>query len=138
MNQIIGKPIDRVDGPLKVTGKARYTADVPLENLAYGVILGSAISKGRIAKIDTTVAEAAPGFLGILTYLNVPKLNLMTFFPGGQSLGILQDDTIYYSGQPIAILIAQTLEQAQNAASLVKIDYEAETPDEEGKLKDKA
>ena len=89
MNQIIGKPIDRVDGPLKVTGKARYTADVPLENLAYGVILGSAISKGRIAKIDTTVAEAAPGFLGILTYLNVPKLNLMTFFPGAHTSELL-------------------------------------------------
>ena len=128
MSQVIGKPIDRVDGRLKVTGKARYTADVSLENLAYGVILGSAIAKGRMTQIDTTAAEAAPGFLGILTHLNVPKLNPLTFFPGGQTCEILKDDTIYYSGQPIAILVAQTLEQAQAAAALVKIDYAPETP----------
>ena len=128
MNKIIGKPINRVDGKLKVTGGARYTADMPVENLTYGVLIESTIAKGKITKLETTAAESAPGVLAVITYHNVPKFNQITFFPGGQSLPILQDENIYYQGQHIGIVVAKTLEQAQYAATLVKVEYQTEQP----------
>src|SRR5579864_6091306 len=71
---LIGKPIDRVDGHLLVTGKVRYTTDYDFENLAHGVVIQSRIGKGRITAIDTKDAENAPGFLGVITHTNGPKL----------------------------------------------------------------
>ncbi|WP_375495732.1 hypothetical protein [uncultured Nostoc sp.] len=68
MNKIIGKPLDRVDGRLKVTGEAPYTADVPIENLTYGVIFQSEIACGKIIQIDISAAIAVPGVLDIVTY----------------------------------------------------------------------
>ncbi|MDY7004606.1 MAG: xanthine dehydrogenase family protein molybdopterin-binding subunit [Cyanobacteriota bacterium] len=126
MNKVIGKPINRVDGKLKVTGGARYTADMPVENLTYGVLIESTIAKGKITKLETTAAETAPGVLAIITHRNVPKFNQISFFPGGQSLPILQDENIYYQGQHIGIIVAKTLEQAQYAATLVKVEYQTE------------
>ncbi|NEO58223.1 MAG: xanthine dehydrogenase family protein molybdopterin-binding subunit [Okeania sp. SIO3B5] len=128
MNKVIGKPINRVDGKLKVTGGAHYTADMPVENLTYGVLIESTIAKGKITKLETTAAETAPGVLAVITYRNVPKFNQITFFPGGQSLPILQDENIYYQGQHIGIVVAKTLEQAQYAATLVKVEYQTEQP----------
>ncbi|NES66665.1 MAG: xanthine dehydrogenase family protein molybdopterin-binding subunit, partial [Okeania sp. SIO2D1] len=128
MNKVIGKPINRVDGKLKVTGGARYTADMPVENLTYGVLIESTIAKGKITKLETTAAETAPGVLAVITHRNVPKFNQITFFPGGQSLPILQDENIYYQGQHIGIVVAKTLEQAQYAATLVKVEYQTEQP----------
>ncbi|NEP77499.1 MAG: xanthine dehydrogenase family protein molybdopterin-binding subunit [Okeania sp. SIO3B3] len=128
MNKVIGKPINRVDGKLKVTGGARYTADMPVENLTYGVLIESTIAKGKITKLETTAAETAPGVLAVITYRNVPKFNQITFFPGGQSLPILQDENIYYQGQHIGIIVAKTLEQAQYAATLVKVEYQTKQP----------
>ena len=132
---VIGQPIDRVDGVLKVTGKAHYSSDIPLANLAHGVALHSTIAKGRIAQIDTTAAAQAPGVLGIVTHLNAPKLHPITFpQPGqprsavGHSLLILQDDVIHFSGQQIGIVVAETLEQAEYAAMLVKVTYDEEAP----------
>lgn len=127
---VVGKPLDRVDGRLKVTGAAHYSADIPVTDLSYGVIFDSAIAKGRILNIDTSAAEAAPGVLGIITHLNAPKLNPVNMFPHGpfgESLVPLQQDTIYYSGQHLGIVIAETFEQATYAASLVKVAY-AEEP----------
>ncbi len=126
MNKVIGKPINRVDGKLKVTGGARYTADMPVENLTYGVLIESTIAKGKIIKLETTAAETAPGVLAVITYRNVPTFNQITFFPGGQSLPVLHDENIYYQGQHIGIVVAETLEQAQYAATLVKVEYEIE------------
>lgn len=128
MNKVIGKPINRVDGKLKVTGGALYTADMPIENLTYGVLIQSTITKGKITKLETTAAETAPGVLAVITHRNVAKFNQITFFPGGQSLPILQDENIYYDGQHIGVLVAETLEQAQYAATLVKVEYEIEQP----------
>jgi xanthine dehydrogenase YagR molybdenum-binding subunit len=118
---IVGKPLDRVDGRLKVTGAAHYSADIPVSDLAYGVIFDSAIAKGRILTIDTSLAEASPGVLGVITHLNAPKLNPVNMFPRGpfgESLVPLQQDTIYYAGQHLGIVIAETFEQATYAASL--------------------
>lgn len=127
MNKIIGKPLDRVDGRLKVTGEAPYTADVPIENLTYGVIFQSAIANGKIIHIDTSAAAAVPGVIDIVTYDQTPSLVKIPFFGPPQPQPTEKDDNIYFDGQHLGIVIAQTLEQAQTAASRVKIIYEEAT-----------
>ncbi|GAA6621035.1 xanthine dehydrogenase family protein molybdopterin-binding subunit [Scytonema sp. NUACC26] len=131
--QVVGKPINRVDGRLKVMGAARYSAEFPFENLAHAVLLQSTIAKGRIVNINTTDAENAYGVLCVITHLNAPKLNE---FEGGNPLKgkpgekfvPLQSDQVYYDGQNIGIVVAETLEQAKHAASLVTVTYEEEQP----------
>jgi len=121
----------RVDGRLKVTGAAKYSAEYTPAGLTYGVLVGSTITKGSITAIDTKAALKAPGVLAIITHLNAPKV------PGDQpekdkkagdkgALKVFYDDKIYYNGQPVAIVIADTFERAQFAASLVKAQYKAE------------
>lgn len=124
MNKIIGKPLDRVDGRLKVTGEAPYTADVSIENLTYGVIFQSAIASGKIIQIDTSAAAAVPGVIDIVTYQQTPSLVKIPFFGPPEPQSTEKDDNIYYDGQHLGIVIAQTLEQAETAASRVKIIYE--------------
>ncbi|MBN3897710.1 MAG: xanthine dehydrogenase family protein molybdopterin-binding subunit [Nostoc sp. NOS(2021)] len=128
MNKIIGKPLDRVDGRLKVTGEAPYTADVPIENLTYGVIFQSAIANGKIIQIDTSAAGIAPGVVDIVTYKQTPSLIKIPFFSPQQPQPTEKDDNIYYDGQHLGIVIAQTLEQAETAASRIKIIYEEASP----------
>ncbi|NEU78699.1 xanthine dehydrogenase family protein molybdopterin-binding subunit [Nostoc sp. UIC 10630] len=127
MNKIIGKPLDRVDGKLKVTGEAPYTADVAIENLTYGVIFQSAIASGKVIQIDTSAATAVPGVVDIITYKQTPSLVKIPFFSSPQPQPTEKDDNIYHDGQHLGIVIAQTLEQAETAASLVKIIYEEAT-----------
>jgi xanthine dehydrogenase YagR molybdenum-binding subunit len=134
MNDLIGKPQDRVDGRLKVTGQAKYTAEFSPDNMAYGVLVDSTISKGHINKIDTHIAENAPGVIKVITYKN----SLMLHQPdssgdSGAKLGEkdmlpLQSERIHYDGQHIAIVVAETFEQAEYAASLVKVDYNEGAP----------
>jgi xanthine dehydrogenase YagR molybdenum-binding subunit len=115
----------RVDGRLKVTGAARYSAEFNVKGIVYGVLVGSTIAKGSIKSIDTKKAEQAPGVLTIITHFNCPKV------PGYQSadpnakgpVKIFYDDKILYNGHPIALVIADTFERAQYAASLVKAQY---------------
>ncbi|MDZ7995654.1 MAG: xanthine dehydrogenase family protein molybdopterin-binding subunit [Nostoc sp. EfeVER01] len=128
MNKIIGKPLDRVDGRLKVTGEAPYTADVPIENLTYGVIFQSAIASGKIIQIDTTAAAVAPGVIDIITYQQTPSLIKIPFFGPPQPQSTEKDHNIYYDGQHLGVVIAQTLEQAETAASRIKIIYEEAIP----------
>ncbi|MHC5595682.1 MAG: xanthine dehydrogenase family protein molybdopterin-binding subunit [Nostoc sp.] len=128
MNKIIGKPLDRVDGRLKVTGEAPYTADVPIENLTYGVIFQSAIASGKIIQIDTSAAAIAPGVVDIVTYQQTPSLIKIPFFGPPQPQSTEKDHNIYYDGQHLGIVIAQTLEQAETAASRIKIIYEEAIP----------
>ena len=130
----IGRPLNRVDGPLKVTGGARFTAEYAPEGLAHAVLVCSTIANGRIAAIDTTVAEAAPGVVGVLTYRNTPRMKAPSLFDvSGQGQGcapsdlpIMQDDSVRWNGQPVAVVIADTLEQAEFAATLVTVDYASE------------
>ncbi len=123
MTQSIGQPVSRADGREKVTGGARYTADVPIEDVTYGFMVTGTIPHGRVTKIDTGAAEAATGVLKVLTYRNTPRLQKIAHPPAGQSYLPLQDDRILYEGQPVALVVAKTLEQAQHAASLVKVEY---------------
>ena len=129
----IGQSISRADGRLKVTGRARYTADVRLAGALHAVIVHSTIANGRTVSIDTTAAENAPGVLAVFTYRNLPRMNPTPkpwshLRPHGQSYLPLQDDRIHYAGQPIALVVAATLDQATHAGTLITVDYEARPP----------
>ena len=129
MNQVIGKAVNRVTGALKVTGGATYSGEQNIDNLVYGVLVESAIAKGKITKIDTSAAEDVSGVLKILTYLNAPKLNEVKMYPAGsagQTLLPMQDDRIHHFGQDVALVIAETLELATYAASLIEVEYQSE------------
>jgi xanthine dehydrogenase YagR molybdenum-binding subunit len=133
MPTAIGQPLDRVDGPLKVTGKATYTADQNIPNLAYAVLVTSAIAKGTIASMDTRAAEREPGVLAVLTHKDKPRLakdptEVAAGSPADRALQLLQDDRIVYGNQPIAIAIAETLEAAFESARLVTVRYAEQTP----------
>jgi xanthine dehydrogenase YagR molybdenum-binding subunit len=131
-SRTLRKPVEeglsRVDGRLKVTGAAKYSAEYNIKGLTYGVMVGSIITRGSIKSIDTKQAEHAPGVLTVITYLNcpnVPGYHIENAPPKGP-LKIFIDDKIYFNGQPIALVIADTYERALFAASLVKADYNKE------------
>jgi xanthine dehydrogenase YagR molybdenum-binding subunit len=134
MGDLIGKPLDRVDGRLKVTGRAPYAYEHNVPNVAYAVMLMSTIAKGRITSIDTRVAERSPGVLLVMTHLNAPKLPQLMNQNKGPEAGRspsrvvqgLQDDLVRYANQPIGVVVAETFEDARQAASLVKIRYSVE------------
>jgi xanthine dehydrogenase YagR molybdenum-binding subunit len=129
----IGQALSRVDGRLKVTGAARYTADVPVADAVHAAIVHSTIARGRTVSIDTTAAGAAPGVLALFTHRNMPRMNPTPkpwshLHPHGQSYLPLQDDEIHYAGQPIALVVAKTLDQATHAGTLIKVAYDAQQP----------
>lgn len=132
----LGQPLSRVDGPLKVKGEARFTAEFGIENLAYAAPVCSTIAKGRVARIDASEAEKMPGLIAIITHENAPKIKNpplldMTDIGRGfaaSDLPILQDDEVHYDGEPVALVVAETLEQAEHAAWLVRVEYDVETP----------
>jgi xanthine dehydrogenase YagR molybdenum-binding subunit len=127
----VGQPTSRVDGRLKVTGRARYTADILLGGMAHAAIVYSTIANGRTRSIDIVAAEKAPGVLAVLTHKNTTRMNQMPWShlrPQGQTYLPLQDDQIRYPGQPVALVIAKTLDQATYAGTLVKVAYETNAP----------
>lgn len=119
--KVVGKPVDRIDGPRKVTGTAPYAYernDVA-PNAAYGYMVGSAIAKGRVNRIDTAAAQAAPGVLTVVTTLDVASP-----IKGGQNTAALFGGaTVQHYHQAVAIVVAETFEQARAAATLVRVDY---------------
>jgi xanthine dehydrogenase YagR molybdenum-binding subunit len=151
-NAAIGKPLNRVDGRLKVTGAAPYAAEFPQQNLAHAVLVQSTIARGQIQSIDISAAEAAPGVLAVLTHLNLPQIpqaatsaidNQQSLPSGGAgetsspsggeaapfavSNPVLKDGTIHFYGQHVGVVIAETFEQARYAARLVRVTYRPET-----------
>lgn len=131
---ITGQPIDRKDGKQKVTGTATYAAEWPLKNMVYGVTIESSITKGHINNIDSSAAMALKGVLNVMTYKNAMELHeLLSKDPGAgkfaeSDLLPLQSERIYYNGQHIAVVIAESFEIASYAASLVKVTYIEEKP----------
>ena len=129
---LIGAPISRIDGPLKVAGQARFAAEFVFEGMAYAALKYSTIAKGRIADIDTSAAEAAPGVALVMTHRNAPRLKPSPAFmsapkaAGGDDVPVMQDDRIHWNGQPVALVLAETQEQADHAQSLIRVTYEAE------------
>ena len=124
----IGQPVSRVDGRLKVTGGATYAAEFEAPRLAHGAIVRSTVANGRIASIDSAAAERAPGVVAVLTHKNAQRLaysphKAVVDAKVGERLHVLQDDRVSHQGQPIALVIADTLEQANHAAMLMRITY---------------
>ena len=127
----IGQPISRADGRAKVTGGARYTADISISSAVHAAIVHSTIATGRTVSIDTTAAEQAPGVLAVLTHRNMPRMKAVPWshlHPQGQTYLPLQDNKIHYAGQPIALVVGETLDQAAYAGTLIEVEYEIERP----------
>ncbi|KQP19396.1 xanthine dehydrogenase family protein molybdopterin-binding subunit [Pseudorhodoferax sp. Leaf267] len=128
MARYLGKETTRVDGIAKVTGKAKYTAEFQIPHVAYGFIVLSTVAKGRITTIDTREAEQAAGVLRVFTHLNAGRLGKAPAAGAPpQWSWPLQSDRVFFSGQPIALVVAETYEQARYAARLVKASYQAES-----------
>ncbi|HWJ92830.1 MAG TPA: molybdopterin cofactor-binding domain-containing protein, partial [Flavisolibacter sp.] len=124
---------DRVTGRAVVTGSAKYAAEYEIPGLTYGVLVGSTIASGTINTIDSKAAEQAPGVLGVISHLNAPKVpgydqggNPVKGPVGGKGLQVFNDNIIRFSGQPVALVVADSFERAVYAASLVKIQYKKE------------
>jgi xanthine dehydrogenase YagR molybdenum-binding subunit len=124
----VGRPMDRVDGRLKVTGGARYAAEFDVPGMAHAVLVQSGIARGRVTDLDASEAEHAPGVLAVITFENMPQMPLPSVPPAGTAVPLLSAD-IVYSGQNIAVVVAETLEQAQHGAALVDVEYAVEEPD---------
>ncbi|WP_434427123.1 xanthine dehydrogenase family protein molybdopterin-binding subunit [Nannocystis pusilla] len=125
-----GAPHDRVDGRAKVTGQARYAGEFTAPDLVHGFVVTSAIARGKIVRIDAAEALALPGVLQVYTHENTPRLAWRDrswrdmVAPGGSPLRPLHDAEIQFSGQPVALVVAESFELARHAAGLVKVDYE--------------
>src|SRR3954454_10837513 len=119
--RVVGQATDRIDGPLKTTGTAPYAYDRHdvIANPAVGYIVGAAIGKGRIASIETSAAKAAPGVLAVVTYQNAGKLAKGNF----NTAILVGGPEIQHYHQAIAVVVAETFEQARDAASLVHVQY---------------
>ncbi|WP_375444689.1 xanthine dehydrogenase family protein molybdopterin-binding subunit [uncultured Fibrella sp.] len=129
--KLIGDPIDRIDGKQKVTGSARYSADIKHPGLVHGVLVMSTIPTGRIQKIDTTETLRLPGVLAVMSHENAPKLggmdkNKTSQVATDRVLHVFQDNVVHYNNQPIAMVIADTFERAVEGASLVRVTYDAQ------------
>ena len=134
MSAGIGAPLPRVDGRRKVTGQARYVDDQLDGSAAHAVIVSAAIGVGRIRALPRDDAESLPGVLAVLTHENAPHLPYRPHRGQvdpqvGERLHVLQDDRVLHFGQPIAVVVAETLEQAQEAALLLRAEYEAGEPE---------
>ncbi|MGW4464308.1 xanthine dehydrogenase family protein molybdopterin-binding subunit [Micromonospora sp. NPDC004704] len=129
----IGTPTSRVDGWLRVTGAVRYGSDFAVPHQAYAYLRTSAIARGRITGIDETEARSLPGVLEILTYRNVgdaikPGRDFQRQGVMDSTIAPLASDQVWYAGQIVAMVIAESFEQARDAAGRLWIDYTAETP----------
>jgi xanthine dehydrogenase YagR molybdenum-binding subunit len=121
----IGMPLTRPDGRAKVTGSARYVADMPIEGLTYAALVTSTIPRGRIAQIDTSAAQASAGVLAAITHENAPRIGDLAGGPAASEIyRVLQDGEVLHEGQAVAVVIAETHEQAEHAAELVEIEYQ--------------
>jgi xanthine dehydrogenase YagR molybdenum-binding subunit len=122
---IIGADVPRIDGPLKTTGVARYASDYNFPGLVYAVPVRATIASGKISRIDSAAAEAMPGVLLVMHHGNViPLYRNASGGRNGESRPPFEDETVYYWGQYIAAVVAETFEQAQAAAASVKVQYE--------------
>jgi len=128
---VTGQALSRVDGIRKVTGSATFAAEHKLPRLAHAVMVTSTIPGGRISAIDSAAAENMPGVLAVLSHRNAPRLPAGGKAaagrpPAGRVLNLLQDDKVYYNRQPVALVVADTLEHAAAAARQVRVSYQAE------------
>ena len=131
----IGKSVSRVDGVLKVTGGAHFAAEFDVEHVAYAALVCSTIAKGPVVAFDLSEAHAARGVLVVMTHENAPTMNAPSLVNmekpksfAASNLPIMQTAAVRWNGQPVAVVVAETLDQAGYAASLVRVTYDEETP----------
>ncbi|MVW63986.1 molybdopterin-dependent oxidoreductase [Massilia sp. NEAU-DD11] len=130
-----GMAVSRTDGRAKVTGAAHYAAEIPAPDLAYGVVVSGTVARGHIKAIDTEAARGVPGVIDVITHENRPKMrgNDLAYkdmtAPGGSPFRPLFSSRVFWSGQPVALVVAETFEAARHAASLVRVTYDIEEHD---------
>src|SRR5258705_11838109 len=128
----LGRPTSRVDGPAKVAGVAKYAAEYNVPALAHGFVVSSAIAKGRIKRIHAEDALAVAGVLDVFTHEHRPRMAASKaeyedeVAPPGSPFRPLYDDRVRFSGQPVALVVAEEFEIARSAAALVRVEYERE------------
>jgi xanthine dehydrogenase YagR molybdenum-binding subunit len=115
----LGDPLTRVDGPAKVTGAAKYAAEFSIPGMAYAALVMSTVPSGRISRMDVEEAERAPGVIAVITPANAIRLAAPE-----HRISLLQHDEVFHQNQPIGVVVAETIEQARHAASLVRPHYE--------------
>lgn len=123
--RLTGLPLDRADGPSKVTGTATYAFEHPVDDVTYGFPVQSTIGSGRVISIDTSAAQEIPGVLFVLWHKNAPRLAPLE----RAELSVLQSDSVAYRGQLIALVVAETLEAAREGAETLHVHYEEHAPD---------
>ena len=133
MNTQLGEPLTRVDGKVKVTGAAKFSAEFAPANLAHGALIQSTVAKGRVSKIDISAAKSAPGVITIITHENAPKFKpypdqLTKKGAPGEARTPLENDDVHWSGQHLGVVVADSFERAMQAAMLVRVDYQTEKP----------
>ena len=133
MNIVIGKPLTRVDGRDKVSGGAHYAADFNQEGQLHAVIVSATVGLGRVKAIESAEVEAMPGVVAVITHRNAPKLAYLphkgVIDPAvGERLHVLQDDAVHFFGQPVAVVVADSLDHAERAAAALRISYDARRP----------
>ncbi|RYZ83098.1 MAG: xanthine dehydrogenase family protein molybdopterin-binding subunit, partial [Proteobacteria bacterium] len=130
---VTGKNVPRIDGPLKVSGKAHYTSDFQFDRMVFAVPVGATIAKGKLTKLDTSTAEKMKGVVGVYTRANIGAIYRPTeeegfAYKSSEPRPPFEDDTIRYYGQFIAVVVAETFEIAQAAARSVTAKYDAQKP----------
>jgi xanthine dehydrogenase YagR molybdenum-binding subunit len=128
----IGRPIDRVDGHAKTSGQARYAAEHPHPDLAHAALSHATVARGRITAIDTAAAAETAGVIAVLTHENAPRLqpprrqSLLDLSTLAQATSVpyLNTDEVHWDGQPVAVVVAETLDAALEAAALVRVTYD--------------
>jgi xanthine dehydrogenase YagR molybdenum-binding subunit len=121
----VGAPVRRLEGAAKVTGAARYSGDIPREKMAYGWAVQATIARGTIEPVDTAAVQVMPGVLGVLTHETAPRLSQAD----DAELLLLQDSSVRYRGQVVALVVADSLEQARAAADALRVRYAAQPHD---------
>ena len=121
----VGSASPRADGIAKVTGQARYAAEFRMAGRAYGCIAQSAIARGRILSVNADEVRSCPGVIDVLTHASAPRLHPVA----DREAWLLQDDQVHYRGQVVALVVAETLEQAQAAAEQLRAEYDIEPHD---------
>ena len=130
---VIGRPLPRVDGRAKVTGTARYAADFNQKDQVYGVIISATVGLGRVTGIESEQVESMPGVVVVITHRSAPRLpygpHKSYIDPAiGERLHMLQDDRVRFYGQPVAVVVADTLDRAERAAAALRATYAADRP----------
>ena len=128
MGSSVGQPLARVEGRLKVTGAAGFAADTPDGNVLHAVIAVSTVARGKIAALDVAAARAHPGVVAVMTHENRPTLAMDPDTKDHlfmMRLDLLQNDRVRYANQPVAVVIAETLEAAMEGTTLLRPRFEA-------------